>query len=153
MSSWTIKEQSCLPNKGLKCTSRFRGWWVESRGDRQPFFYNVCFCGIGSLVAEIVRYQVAIPNQSTFSPLAVAWKRALSMPRWRLKWGKISLLRGDDPFSGHRSLLLPFSGPWELHSLNLFSLFSFSFSNLYNTIQSCPFVRNISIHLLLRNQL
>ena len=62
MSSWIIKEQSCLPNKVLKCTSHF--WWLISPklvflvvGDKSKvsgcvqlvFFCRTCFNSISLL--------------------------------------------------------------------------------------------------------
>ena len=72
-SSWTIKEQSRLPNNVLKCTCRFH-WlirpnsvWSSPEG---VFFNNVAFGGVGSLAAHMAIYQAKKPNHHLSSLLA-----------------------------------------------------------------------------------
>ena len=60
MSFWTIKKQSCLPNKVLFL------WLMSPKSEWSPpvgvFFIMFVSAVVSSLVAEMPRYQAAIPN-------------------------------------------------------------------------------------------
>ena len=83
----------------------------------------------------MARYQVKKKtNQHICRLRATAWKKVRSVLRWKLMWGRISLLRWDNAFSEHEFLLLPARGFWELlHSLNLFYFIYFIFIFLITT--------------------
>ena len=126
MSSLTIREQSRLPKKALKCTRRFR-WLINpksvvvSSGRFLSFLLRRCQLA-NSRPGELT---VTKPNHHMCSLLAAAWKKVRSVLWWRLTWDRISLMCRDDHFSEHAPLLSGFSG--NFYTFWIYSILFFLF--------------------------